>query len=73
MSDLKVREQSDSERYQQLLDDPQTARHLLLLLSEGKGDEQAFRKMQDRIAASKSASATPRPGEPAEPKEPLTP
>ena len=52
----EVREQSDAERYQQLLDDPETGRHLLLLLSQGKGDEQAFRRMQDRIAASKQAA-----------------
>jgi hypothetical protein len=48
-----VREQTDAERYQQLLDDPETGRHLLLLLSQGRGDQAAFRRMQDRIAASK--------------------
>lgn len=50
----EVKEQSDEQRYQQLLNDPETGRHLLLLLSQGKGDQASFRRMQDRIAASKT-------------------
>lgn len=47
---------ADAVRFRQLMADPETGRHLLLLLSQGRGDEHSFRKMMDRIAASKEAA-----------------
>lgn len=49
-------EDQDAVRFRQLVADPETARHLLLLLSQAKGNEESFRKMIDRIAASKEAA-----------------
>lgn len=43
----------DAARFRQLVDDPETGRHLLLLLSLGKGSKDSFRRMLDRIAESK--------------------
>jgi hypothetical protein len=48
--------EADGERYQQLLDDPETGRHLLLLLSQKRGDKAAFSSMLDRIKESKNAA-----------------
>ena len=47
MSDISI-----EERYQWLLDNPESGRHLLGLLSQGKGDAEAFTKMVDRIITS---------------------
>lgn len=44
----------DSRRYRYLVSDPEGARHLLLLLQQGKGDAAAFHKMVDRLIASKA-------------------
>lgn len=56
-TDISASEKSkDAVRYQALLDDPETGIHLLTLLANGKGDKNAFRAMQDRIAFSKTKS-----------------
>lgn len=47
---------ADARRFRLMLRDPEGARHLLHLLQQGKGDEAAFRKMLDRIVASREAS-----------------
>lgn len=44
-------------RYEWMLADPETARHLLLLLSQGKGDRDAFERMIDRIQTSKEQAS----------------
>ena len=46
----------DEELLRWMLDDPVSARHLLLLLSEGKGNEESFRSMIRRIITSKGAA-----------------
>jgi hypothetical protein len=44
---------SDAARFRYFVEDPETGRHLLLLLSQGKGDATALRNMIDRIITSK--------------------
>lgn len=46
----------DARRYKQIVGDPESARHLLHLLQQGKGGSEAFSKMLDRIADSKAAA-----------------
>ena len=46
----------DEELLRWMLDDPVSARHLLLLLSEGKGNKESFRNMIRRIITSKDAA-----------------
>jgi hypothetical protein len=48
--------EQDAERFRYLISDPETGRHLLLLLSQGKGDASALRRMIDRISASSRLS-----------------
>lgn len=48
--------EANARRYQQIIDDPEAARHLLHLLQQGKGGVEAFSKMLDRIADSKAAA-----------------
>lgn len=48
--------EQDAQRFRYLVSDPETGRHLLLLLSQGKGDAAALRRMIDRIQASKAAA-----------------
>ena len=40
---------TDGDRYQWMLSDPNASRHLLSLLSPGKGDEAAFNAFIDRL------------------------
>ena len=47
---------ADAERFRFLVDDPETARHLLSLLQQKKGNEDSLRKMIDRITESKIAA-----------------
>lgn len=49
-ADLRKR---DAERYQEMLDDPESARHFLWLLLNEKGTQDDLRRMQDRIHDSK--------------------
>mgnify|MGYP001562617724 CR=1 FL=1 len=44
--------EADARRYAYLLDFPDAAKHMLSLLSQGKGDKAAFSKMIDRCIAS---------------------
>lgn len=44
----------DSNRYAYLVENPETARHLFQLLSQGKGDKVAFDHLIDKLMASKS-------------------
>lgn len=44
---------NDARRLQQLLNDPESSMHLLRLLSMGKGTQDDFCRMLDRIANSK--------------------
>lgn len=45
---------ADALRFRYLISDPETGRHLLSLLKQGKGDTDALRRMIDRILASKA-------------------
>lgn len=47
---------ADVKRFEWILDEPEAAKHLLTLLGKGKGDKTSFRKMVDRIMASKNAA-----------------
>jgi hypothetical protein len=49
-------ETRDSIRYQWLIANPRGARHLFLLLEQGKGDKVAFTEMVDRIINSEAAA-----------------
>lgn len=42
------------ERYEWMLNDPESARHLLSLLMQGKGSRDDFERMIDRIVDSKA-------------------
>ncbi len=44
----------DAECFRYFVSDPETGRHLLLLLSQGKGDAAALRRMIGRIQESKA-------------------
>ena len=48
------------ERYEWLLDNPESARHLLGLLAQGKGDRDAFTKMVARIMVSERGAKAKR-------------
>lgn len=56
-----MNEITDTERFRWLLANPKDGRHLLLLLSQGKGDENAFITILDRVIKSESASAHTQP------------
>jgi predicted Fe-S protein YdhL (DUF1289 family) len=45
-----------AERYRWIVANPESARHLLRLLQQRKGDEEAFAKMIDRIITSENAA-----------------
>lgn len=49
-------EEQDTRRFQQLMDDPESGMHLLRLLSLGKGTQDDFCRMLDRIQNSKEAA-----------------
>lgn len=46
--------EQDAQRFRFLTADPETWRHLLSLLNQGKGDVAALRRMIDRIQVSKA-------------------
>lgn len=54
----RIRElEADAERFQWLLAHPNDCRHLLLLLSQGRGDANAFVTILDRVIRVESGAA----------------
>ena len=47
---------TNSVRYEWLLDNPESGKHLLRLLQDGKGDKAAFTNMLNRIITSERAA-----------------